>query len=81
MEVFSEYFMTVKPYIYSFLCFCRVCFASIYIYSAILKIPTRVSNASAGYTFYPLSLNRVGFFSINREKIRLFPSAFMRTNF
>ena len=27
------------------------------------------SNAGAGYTFYPLSINRVGFFlSINREK-------------
>ena len=40
------------------------------------------SNAGAGYTFYPFSIKRVGFFlSLNREKIRLFPSAFMRTNF
>ena len=36
----------------------------------------------AGYTFYPLSINIVGFFlSINREKIRLFPSDFMLTYF
>ena len=48
MEVFSGYFMTTKPYIYLFLCFYRVCFASIYIFSAILKIPTRdVSYAGA----------------------------------
>ena len=41
-----------------------------------------LSKASAGYTFYPISINRVGFFlSINREKIRLFPSSYMRTNF
>ena len=43
---------------------------------AILKIPTRVflmPVRGAGYTFNPLSINRVGFFlSINREKIRLF---------
>ena len=33
-----------------------------------------------GYTLYPLSINRVGFFlSVNRVKIRLFPSDFMRT--
>ena len=33
-------------------------------------------------THYSLSINRVGFFlSINREKIRLFPSDFMRTYF
>ena len=39
-------------------------------------------NAGAGYTFYPLSINRVGFFrSISREKIRLFPSVFMCTYF
>ena len=55
------------------MCFYRVCFASIY-FSAILKIPTRVfSNAGAGYTFYPLSINRVGFFvSVNREKFGCF---------
>ena len=72
MEMFSGYFMTIKPYILLFLCFYRVCFASIYIFSAILKIPTRVflmPVRGAGYTFYPLSINRVGFFlSINREK-------------
>ena len=75
--------MTIKPYIKLFLCFYRVCFASIYIFSADLKISTRVfSYAGAGFTFYPLSINRVGFFlSVNREKIRLFPSAFMRTYF
>ena len=78
MEVFSGYFMTIKRYIKLFLCFYRVCFASIYIFSAILKNP----NAGAGYTFYPLSINRVGFFlSINREKMQLIPSAFMRTYF
>ena len=83
MEVFSGYFMTIKPYIYLILCFYRVCFASLYIFAAILKISTRVlSYAGAGYTFYPLSINRVGFFlSINREKIRLYPSFFMRTYF
>ena len=83
--MFSGYFMTIKPYIEIFLCFYRVCFASIYICQAILKIPTRVFLLpvhGAGYTFYPLSINRVGFFlSINREKNRLFPSDFMRTYF
>ena len=36
----------------------------------ILKIPKAgFSYAGAGYTFYPLSINRVGFIlSINREK-------------
>ena len=78
MEVFSGYFMTIKPYIELFLCFYRVCFASLYIFSAILKIPTRVFLV----THYSLSINRVGFFlSINREKIRLLPSDFMRTYF
>ena len=69
MEVFSGYFMTIKPYIYLFLCFYRVCFASIhvYIFSAILKIPTQVflmPERGAGYTHYSLSINRVGFFSV-----------------
>ena len=61
----------------------RLFFFYIYIYSAIHKNPNAgFSNAGAGYTFYSLSINRVGFFlSINREKIRLFPSAFMHTNF
>ena len=49
------------------------------------EIPTRVflmPGRGAGYTFYPLSINRGGFFlSINREKIRLFPSDVMRTYF
>ena len=62
------------------MCFYRVCFASVYILSAILKIPMRVflmPVRGAGYT-----INRVGFcLSINREKIRLFPSDFMRTYF
>ena len=55
-----------------------VCF---YIFfPAILKIPTRVFLMPV--THYSLSINRVGFFlSINREKIRLFPSDFMRTYF
>ena len=78
MEVFSGYFMTIKPYILLFLCFYRVCFASTCIFSTILKIPTRVFLV----THYSLSINRVGFFlSINREKIRLFPSDFMRNYF
>ena len=39
-----------------------------------LKSQRGFSNASTGYTFYPLSINRVGFFlSINREKIGCFP--------
>ena len=46
------------------------------------KSHCRYSIAGAGYKFYPLSINRVGFFlSINRVKIRLFPSVFMRTYF
>ena len=78
MEVFSGYFMTIKPYIYLFLCFYHGSFASICIFSVILKIPTRVFLV----THYSLSINRVGFFlSINREKIRLFPSDFMHTYF
>ena len=83
MEVFSGYFMTVKPYIKLFLCFYRVCFASIYIFSDSQNPNAGFSNSSSGYTFYPLSINKVGFFflSINREKIRLFPSSFMGTNF
>ena len=57
MEVFSGYFMTIKPYIWLFLCFYRVCSASIYIFSAILKIPTQVflmSVRGAGYTLLTL---------------------------
>ena len=61
------------------------CFYIYCIFSAILKIPMRVflmPVRGAGYTFYPLSINRVGFFlSMNREKIRLFPSDFIRTYF
>ena len=56
----------------------------IYFLSAILKIPTRffVCRGAVRVTHYSLSINRVGFFlSINREKIRLFPSDFMRTYF
>ena len=59
----------------------------IYIFSAVLKIPTLVflmPVRGVGYTFYlhVLSINRVGFFlSINGEKIRLFPSDYMRTYF
>ena len=50
----------------------------IYFFQAILKISTRVFLV----THYSLSINTVGFFlSINREKIRLFPSDFMRTYF
>ena len=82
-SVFFGYFMTIKPYILLFLCFYRVCFASIYIFFS--EIPTRVflmPGRGEGYTFYPLSINRGGFFlSINSEKIRLFPSDVMRTYF
>ena len=38
MEVFSWYFMTVKPYVKLFLCFYRVCFAAIYILILIFKL-------------------------------------------
>ena len=57
MEVFSGYFVTIKPYILLFLYFYRVCFASIYIFSAILKIPARVFHMpvrGAGYTLRTL---------------------------
>ena len=73
MEVFSGYFMTVKPHLFCF---------NIYIFSYSENPNPGFSNAGGGYTFYLLSINRVGFcLSINRQKNRLFPSAFMRTNF
>ena len=58
MEVFSWYFMTVKPYIQLFLCLYRVCFAPKYIFQRFIKSQRGFSNvdAGAGYTFYPLSL-------------------------
>ena len=63
----------------------RVFCFSTYIFSGILKIPTRVFLMpvhGAGYIFLPLSINRVGFFlSINREKIPLSPSDFVGTYF
>ena len=44
-------------------------FASVYIFSAILKIPTRVFLMPVRVTHFTHSINRVGFFpSINREK-------------
>ena len=60
---------------------CLFCFY-IYFFSDSGNPNEDCSNEGADYTFYPLSINRVGFFlSINREKIRLFPLAFMGTNF
>ena len=71
MEVFSGYFMTVKPYIYFFLCFYRVCFASIYIYfQRFLNPNAGFSNAGAGYTFTQIEWDF--FLSINREKMGFF---------
>ena len=73
MEVFSGYFMTIKPYNLLFLCFYRVVLLLyIYIFQRFLNSKRGFSNASASYTFYPLSINREGFFSINREKIGCF---------
>ena len=51
MEVFSQYFVTVKPYIQLLLCFNRVCFVAIYIFQRFIKSQHGFSNASAGYTF------------------------------
>ena len=56
MEVFSWYFIIVKPYFQLFLCLYRVCFAAIYIFQRGIKSKRGFSNADAGvgYTFYPL---------------------------
>ena len=82
MEVFSGYFMTISlisNYFFAFTAFVLLLYI---FFQRFLKSQRRFSYAGAGYTFYPLSINRVGFFlSINREKIRLFPSVFMRTYF
>ena len=57
MEVFSLYFITVKPYILLFLCFYRICFAAKYIFQRFIKSQRGFSNAGAGagYPFYPHS--------------------------
>ena len=81
MEVLSGYIMTVSL-LYNYFCAFTAFVLLLYIFSDSENPNAGFSDAGAGYTFYPLSINREGFFlSINREKIRLFPSAFMRTNF
>ena len=78
MEVFSGYFVTISLISNYFCAFTAFVLLRYIFFSAILKIPTRVFLV----THYSLSMNREGFFlSINREKIRLFPSDFMRTYF
>ena len=67
MEVLSEYFMTVKPYIEFFFYYFTAFVLLLYIFfQRFLKSQRGFSNAGAGYTFHQLS--------INREKNRLFPS-------
>ena len=86
MEVFSGYFMTIKPYIY--FCAFTAFVLLLYTFAAILKIPTRVflmPVRGAGYTLLTLyKYSGIFFLPINREKIRLFeqfPSDFLRTYF
>ena len=67
MEVFSGYFMTVTPYIYFFCAFTAFVLLLHIYFQRFLK--SERGNVGAVYTFYPLSINRVGYFlSINREK-------------
>ena len=65
MEVFSGYFMTIKPknLIISVLLPRLFCFY-IYFFSDSKNPNAGFSYAGAGYTFTPLSINTVGFFSL-----------------
>ena len=82
-ENFGDYRELILSLISNYFCAFIAFVLLLYIFfQRFLKSQRGFSNAGADYTFNRLFINRVGFFlSINREEIRLFPLAFMRTNF